>query len=317
MTGAKIHIGAADETGDIGRSLCGRSAVLLGPHGDATCRRCMSAWETRRDDLRGITWDEAIRALAHVLSGPPVSPPPRMTPELWRSMDCRRGELVEDGDTARIEARRITPRAWLDKGRPARALRCQCPACEAEALDLPALDNWHAEQQVRPHRAYDCDFGSRDAALQALLRWRQDGPGARSNTGAVVSRLTESARLGATVQTTVRVREELPTRRADQAADLERFLRRAFAEESERRGLSVDECVEVMLATVADRRVPATLIAERFGLSVAAARSLIAHGRRIFTIEAAASGYIPPPRAETGLLPLIEKRMSEMGEAAE
>lgn len=311
----RSHIPAPDEHGDVGRSLCGRSAVLLGEPEGATCARCLRVWGARSQDLRGVSWDEALRAIAHVLGGPPVEPIPPLTREVWRAMYCRLGELIE-GETVYVEPRRITPRAWADQGYPSRALRCRCPVCEAEAASLGAVDNWQAEQQIRPHRTHDHEFGSRDAALTALVRWREDGPGTRSSAGAVVARLTEAARLEANVQTTQRYdREDLPIRRAGQATDIERMIRRAFVEPAERRGLTVDECVAVVLSTVASTRVPATRVAEVTGLSVQAARTMIAHGRRVFTVEAAASGYIPMPRAETGLVPLIERRMVEMGES--
>lgn len=312
---AKLHHPHPDEIGDVGRSLCGRSAVLLGESSDVTCARCEAAWK-RRPGPRGIGWDEAIRAIAHVLAGPPVEPAPPLTREVWRAMDCRRGEVVESAEDVHLEPQRITPRAWSDAGRPSHAMRCACPVCEAEAVSLGAATNWEAEQQIRPHRTHAHEFGSRDAALQMLLRWRLDGPGTRSSAGTVIARLTEAARLEANVQTTQRFdREDLPIRRAQQATDVERMLRRAFAEPAERRGLTVEQCVEVVLTTVATERVPIARVAERVGLSVSAARALVKHARKVFTIEAAAAGYVPMPRAETGLVALVERRRAEMGEA--
>lgn len=312
---AKSHIPHPDETGDLGRSLCGRPAVLLGEPGAATCTRCARLWEARSADLRGIGWPEALRAIAYVLAGPPVESAPDLR-ESWRAMDCRRGEVVESAEDTHVEPRRMTPRAWSDAGRPSHAMRCACPVCEWEAASLGVVDTWAAEQQVRPHRRHTCDFGSRDAALQFLVRWREDGPGSRSNAGSVIARLTEARRLEANVQTTQRFdREDLPIRRAQQAVDVERLLRRAFRESAERRGLTVEECVAVVLTTVAVERLPATRVAEVAGLSVAATRAMIAHGRRQFTIEAAAEGLIPMPRAETGLVPLVERIVAERGAA--
>lgn len=310
---ARLHRPAPDETGDVGRSACGRPAVLLAVDGaQVTCSACA---RVRVDAPRGIGWHEALLGIAHLLGGPPVVPAPLLTREVWRAMDCRRGELVESADAVHLDPRRMTPRAWSDAGRPVHAMRCGCPVCAAEEASLGASANWEAEQQIRPHRNYECEYGSVDAMMADLARHVLDGVSVHGNTGSIMARLEESERLGGGIQTTQRFdRDPLPVRRVQRAVDAGRFVRRAFAEEQERRGLPLETCVAIFVSRFVNHPPKLPALSEDLGVSAEALRKLIGHARRVVTIEAAAARYIPMPRDVDGLGPHIERRMAEVGE---
>lgn len=295
-TGARLHLAAALDGGPLGASRCGRAAVLLTAHRDeVTCARCRQFASVQRD----IGWDEALRALAYLIAGP-LCMVPALTPETWAQMECRKG-------------RKGTPWAHLDAERPPGRLACHCPICDAERDGMRARMAWDSEQPNRPHRRHAHPFGSVSAALELLHRWRTDGPGARSAMGSLINRCEETARLGATVQTTQRHdRDDMLIRRADMAADIEAALRRVLRDEQLRRGLTAAQCEAVLLSTVARERVSAEQWAERTGLTPRAVRALIAQSRRRVTVELAAIGYVPEPRARDGLDVAIRKRRAEV-----
>lgn len=291
-------------------SLCGRMASTITTDGaEVTCKDCLRLL-TAKPKPRKVSWEEAVRAAAHLLAGPPVTPQPSITPALWASMDCRRGVL----DDGHIQALRMTPAAWLERG--GTGLRCQCEVCRTEENNTAARIQWDEEQQARPHRRYDCDFGSLNAALDLLASWRADGPSVRSAFGSMQSRAQESARLGTQVQTTRRVdRDSLEIRRAGQVRDIEKALTRAFVEEQSRRGLEREACVAIVLSVA--RGADVDWWATRTGLTARAIKSLVAHGKRLASIELAARGVIPWPRDRNGMHAAIAARVEEMaGRAA-
>jgi len=249
-----------------------------------------------------------------LIAGPPVIQYPDLR-GVWRHMRCRTGAytparcqvVIDDADR---DGRALT---WEEERSVAG--RCRCEVCSVDVDNTPILDRWSEEQQARPHRKHACPFGSRDAALELLLRWKQDGPSARSGIGGLIGRCEETARLGTNVQTTQRHdRDDLATRRAIYATDIERALRRAFAFEPDRRGLSVDQCLDVMLSTI-DTTSPVAPEewAERFGITHRAVVALIGHGRKRLTIELAVADYIPDPNERDGLGEEIRKRRAEIG----
>lgn len=276
--GVRIHTPADGETSQEGASLCGRHAVFLSYDGErVTCTTCL---RLRARRPRAVSWDEALRDVLALLSGPPVRPYPVLTPDEWRRMRCRSWVSDRNADT-------IMPRHF-----------CRCDFCTTDEANARPLADWEASQAMRPHRRYACEFGSIRAAFEALLRHRQDGAPARSSQGSLQARSQEAAQLGTHVQTTARHdRDSLDLRRVTWAVDVERALERAFAEEQERRGLPIGECVSIVLSSVDSRvRVTVEQWAERTGLSVRAVRSLVSHGRREAERTLAAAGYVPEPR---------------------
>jgi len=136
-----------------------------------------------------------------------------------------------------------------------------------------------------------------NAALEHLVRWRRDGASARSSHGSAQSRALETARLGAVVQTTQRSdREDVTTRNATHAVDVERACAWAYREASERRGLPQEACVELLLASVVSGGPSHAEWAERLEVSEAIVRAVVRHGRRVVAERLAADGYVPAPR---------------------
>lgn len=282
---SRIHL-LDPEADAVGRSLqtaiCGWTAVdVTEDPMRVTCKRCARTIEKRvfaRDRVR-ITWDEAIADVLAVIAGPPVERYPELTPELWASMRCARGQA-----------------------------HCRCIFCRIDEDNCGARAAWDHSQQIRPHRRYGHPFGSVNAALESLLRWQRDGASARSSAGSTQARAQETARLGVEVQTTVRAdREDLTTRRATQAVDVERAVHRAYAQQSDRRGLGVGDCAAVLLDSVSPEAIPVERWAERFDVTPNAIRGIIKHGRKWVTVSLAASGYIPEPHARVGLASEIER----------
>lgn len=261
------------------RSLCGRTCCVFDDQ--PTCKDCQRR-NAKRPGLRSVGWVEALQSVAHLLAGPPIEPYPDLEPGVWHRMRCRTGS------------------------------RCSCPFCLADTLNARALATWHAEQQARPHQKHQYEFGSVNAALEALLRWRLDGASARSSQGGIQSRAEETAKLGTQVQTTSRFdRDSIEIRRATWAADVEKACYRAFAEEQERRGLTQHQCVAITLSSIDSKVTPAEW-SERTGLTTRAVKALIRHGRELVTIELAAVGYIPRPRSRAGLDAKITRRAMEV-----
>ncbi len=278
----KIH--APSEEG-LQTSLCGMIGSTLAVDAKlVTCKRCQRALSKQRK-LREVSFEEAIRDVLTLLSGPPIEPYPEMTPAAWQQMRCRKGMS-----------------------------HCSCRFCLVDDMNTRALANWQESQAIRPHMKHSHEFGSVNAALECLLRWRRDGASARSSQGGIQARAEETARLGTQVQTTARYdRDSIELRRATWATDIERACFRAFAEEQERRGLTSRECVAIVLSTVdAQNVVTPEQWAEHTGLTVSSVKGLVRHGRKALTIELAASGYIPRPRARAGLDRAIATRAQEV-----
>lgn len=260
--------------GENGNALCGWIGVSIAT-GDQvpTCKLCLR--ELRKiEELkfkgfrREVTYDEALREVASLLTGPDLQPYPELTPAIWKRMRCRDG------------------------------LPCQCDFCLADKANAKAKADWELSQQWRPHRRHEFPFGSLNAALEACLRQRQDGTNARSSAGSVQARCSEVSKLGTSVQTTMRSdRDPIEIRRTDHAVDVENALVWAFQEEQERRGLNTSQAVAVMLSTVdAEHRVTPSDWAEHLDVSTASIVGLIGHGRRAATMRLAEAGYLPQPR---------------------
>lgn len=282
---SKVHL-LDPEADPIGRelrtALCGWTAVECTEDArEVDCKRCAKLWAKRvhhRDRVR-ITWDEAIRDVASIISGPALVSYPPLDPKGWQSMRCRQG-----------------------------LARCRCEWCLTDEANAKAKADWEASQQIRPHRRYEHPFGSVNAALELLLRWKQDGAPNRSSHGSVQSRAQETARLGTQVQTTQHSdREDLTTRRATQAIDVERAVRFAYAEEQARRGLSPDVCATMLLDSVDPDGRGVAWWAERLDVSESVVEGVVKHGRKWVTVRLAAVGYIPEPRARSGLGEAIRK----------
>lgn len=260
---------------DLRTSICGRPASdCTEDPALVTCMHCRRIWHKRhheRDRVR-ITFAEALRDVATVISGPRLVPYPELTPEGWASMRCRQGMS-----------------------------RCSCDWCRADEANARAKEQWAESQQVRPHRRYGHPFGSINAALELLLRWKTDGAPARSSQGSLQNRAQETAKLGAAVQTTMRTdREDLTTRRATQAVDIERAIRYAYAETQARRGLSVHTCATILLDSVDHEGQSPEWWAEKLDVSTAVVRGVIRHGRKHVADRLAEQEYIPQPRARKG-----------------
>ena len=275
---SKVHSPPLNATADdvaMQQSLCGWLGVRL--DGDArkvTCKRCLAKLEKLRQQGRRIhvSWEEAVTDLAYLLAGPPVQVYPPLTPDLWHSMRCLEGR------------------------------QCHCELCLIDEANKPAKARWEADQDARPHRRYEHEFGGALAALSFLCEWKKYGGAPRSHLGGVTSRLTETAELGAEVQTTIRAdRESLETRRAAMAVDVERACFWAYTEEQQRRGLTAAQCVAILLDAMdvekAERKVShPEWWAERTELSESAIRRLVSHGVRMVGQRLGEAGYMPEPR---------------------
>ncbi len=256
---------------DLRTSICGRPASdCTEDPALITCMHCRRIWHRRhhqRDRVR-ITMDEALRDIVAVIMGPPLVGYPELTPETWATMRCRQG-----------------------------LSHCSCGWCQADKANASAKQVWDESQQVRPHRRHPFPFGSVNAALELLLRWEVDGAPSRSSQGGLQSRAQETAELGTAVQTTVRAdREDLATRRATQAVDIEAAVRYAYAEEQARRGLAVDVCATILLDSVDAEGRGELWWAERLDVTESVVRGVIRHGRRHVAERLAAQEYIPQPR---------------------
>lgn len=298
---ARVH---AARHGDrlLGRTLCGLAAALLADEAaKVTCKKCRRILDRSPDRRAPVTIEEAAREILHVIGGPPVQPYPSLTPEIWRAMRCR---LY----VARREA---------GESRGERGAMCFCDFCLIDASNARAKANWETEQQLRPHRQHAHPFGSVNQALEAWARWTLNGASVRSSQGSLQARCLEIARLGTHVQTTRRHdREDLSIRRVTYATDVDRAIARAYAQPADRRGLTLAQCRALLLASVASDAPSLEEQAEALGVSERIVRAVVRHGRRQVTIELVVSGYIPEPRARSGLLAAIERRRREIGEVA-
>lgn len=290
---ASLHLpepGTQPDGDKLGPSLCGRASVVVQQQidgHDRACKVCTRMDRERRRERVDVRIDmgEALREVAHLIGGPDVEAYPPLVPETYQPMRCRQ---------------RLVP--------------CFCDYCQIDRRNARIKADWEAGQQLRPHREYEHDFGSVSAALELLLRWRQDGAQVRSQAGGIEARGKELAKLGMQVQTTVRLdREDLTTRRATQAVDVERACRRAYAEEQERRGLTVDQCVGLLLSSVDSAGPTASESAEALGMTERSVKALISHGRRQVSVWLAATGYAPEPRVRSGLLGQVRRLRDEIG----
>jgi hypothetical protein len=272
-------------------SWCGRIASKLTDDADAvTCKSCirLAARLVEVEDAkkpRSVTLEELVLSFARALAGPPIRPYPPLTPALYRTMRCRMGSG-----------------------------HCSCAFCQIDEGNINPLAAWTEEQQERPHRSYDCDFGSINAALTFAARWRREGPTARASAhGGMMSRAQETMRLGTQVQVTHRSdREALEIRRVAQVHDILRAVEYAFAEQAERRGLPLETCVDVVLAAFDE---PAPLQpeewAEATGLTPRALRELWLHGRRVAQERLALGEYVPTPRTRVRRLAKGDRWIAE------
>ena len=260
---------------DLRTSICGWTAVdATEDPALITCMHCRRIWHKRhheRDRVR-ISMDEALRDVVAVIMGPPLVSYPELTPETWSTMRCRQG-----------------------------LAHCSCGWCQADKANAGAKRVWDESQQCRPHRRHAYPFGSVNAALELLLRWKVDGAPARSSQGSLQNRAQETAKLGASVQTTVRSdREDLTTKRATQAVDIESAVRHAYAEEQARRGLSPDTCASILLDSVDAEGKGAAWWADGLDVTESVVRGVIRHGRKQVTRTLADQEYIPEPRVRRG-----------------
>lgn len=290
---SKTHAPSEDTDPSLCGSLCGWLAVTVthDPEG-VTCLRCKALLKKRAQSKpRVVSMEEAMRDVLRLIGGmgQTLPPKPTLTPDVWRSMRCR-----QEG---------------VQVGKP----HCYCDLCSWEDETRKARADWLASDQNRPHRVHAHPFGSVRAALELLLRWRQDGASARSSQGGIQSRLTETASLGTQVQTTVRCdRDSLEVRRADMCADIEAACLRAYAEEQSRQGLTPAQCVTILLDGHDPEGKGSAWWAERLELTERAVKSMVSHGRKVVTVDLVVSGYIPPPRSRDGLDEAIERRRREV-----
>jgi hypothetical protein len=290
---AKLHMRAPE--GAEHRTLCGTSAVnVVETRGLVTCLICKRHLESIPDEA-AWSWRRVIEYVADVIGGPAVEPyPVAIVADEWRLMSCRM--------------------------HAAEVQQCACTWCAWERRNRQRVDVWAESNATRPHRRHDFPFGSLAAALSFYARWRRDGASLRSSTGNAGSRLEAVARLGAEVQTTQRFdRDSLEVERAGQACDIEAAVSVALSDEQRRRGLSIEDAYDVLLAStdesLGDSAHPAAL-AERTGITERAMRQLLAATRRALTVDLAARGLIPEPREQVGLGREIARRRAEMERAA-
>lgn len=271
----RVHLlvpDATDEQRRMGRTLCGTSSPRWSEaSASVTCRLCIRAMPPEQTP---VALEDAWEALCNLLLGPAVAPYPAITPDEWRLMQCRQyGRELE---------------------------RCPCAWCDWERRYRGQCEQHDLSQQFRPHRRYACPFGSVGAALEHLLRVRRSAAGTRSWQGPLSDRAEQVLRLGTEVQTTQRFdREPLEIRRVDLAIDVERALERCFAEAAERRGLPLEACTALVLASIdsGEPRTPEAM-SETTGLTVRAVKALLAHARRELAVRLAADGLVPEQRRE-------------------
>jgi hypothetical protein len=282
-----LHLPAHDESAELGRSLCGRSAVWLSSD-KATCKQCAKLQGSRHDFTRPVSWEEAFTDLGNLLA-PRITPSPPVTPDSWRRMRCRHGEAM-------------TPAQWdmaaRDGNKHPHYRICQCDFCDHDMREAKVRAEHEQSQQVRPHRKHAFPFGSyRAALLHALHR-----PSVlRSSAGSAQARAEETAKLGTAVQTTVRERD--PNVRVDLALDVRRCIERAFADEQSRRSYELHHCVTAMLDLVRDP----PLYTDEYD-AIHSVRAIQRHGRKHVQIELAIAELTPWPRAPR-LVTEIQRRL--------
>ena len=230
----------------------------------------MTALPTER-----LTLPEAIELAAIILRGPVVGTFPCVNPDTWRDMRCR-----------------------LHPDMPSKY--CHCDFCIWERRYRPAVDEWQLSQErFRPHARHELPFGSLSAALEAMLRQR-NGATVRSQAGSLIDRAASINALETTVQVTRRYdRDDRTTRDAELAVDVERSVVHAYREEPARRGLRTGACITILLSSVEASAPSPEAWAGRLGVPTSTVIGVVRSGRRGATVDLAARGIIPEPRAAT------------------
>lgn len=293
----RLHLPAHDEpnTSGLGLPLCGGDRRRPISATEPTCKTCLKRRGVRHEYTRQVSWEEVLLDLDSLLRWPKVERYPLITPESYRAMRCRTADAMTPA-TFELEAR--------EGGQPNRYRICRCEFCEADERNALEARKAHESQQIRPHQKHAYPFGSYRAALSFLAAWQRDGASVRSHAGSMQARCSETALLGATIQTTLRTdRDSLEVRRAGLAVDVRRCLERAFADEQGRHGHSLASCMLLMLDSVSD----APVTAEDLGAERVAVQR---HGRRHVQIELAVAELTPWPRAPR-LVAEIERRRRE------
>jgi len=220
-----------------------------------------------------VSWEEALRDLAHLLSRPALRSHPPLTPALWAAMSCRRS---------------------VAEGRPVSAVTCACPFCALDREQKPAKANREAEDQCRPHVRHAFPFGSVGAALEHYVRSSRGGGDLyRSSAGSLAAMRRDVLALGTAVQTTVRSRD--PMRRLDDVIAIGRALDRVASEPDVRGPVATGDACDLLLASV-DAHWTATTWAERLSLSERAVGRLLGRARRRLGEALHEADLVPAPR---------------------
>jgi len=243
------------------RSLCGWSVERVTDHREAvTCRSCIRRMPGMPAPAATFSWRDVVEYVLGVVAGARVPEYPALSRGEWPLMRCRyQGAAIET---------------------------CGCAYCDWERRYRPRVDEWERSQSLRPHRRYEHPFGSLNAALDFLHRWRTEALGVRSYQGPLQERAAKVEALGGVeVQTTRRFdRDPLEIERAGMAADLQRALDLALADEP-----PLGEDATERAHAARETRL-----------------------RRALTVELAALGIIPLPRDRARLGREIEALRREL-----
>lgn len=291
----KVHLDAREAGDVVARALCGWIAVETDADiSRVTCARCI-AKHTRGmvtgrelgtlaaslgDGLRSVS-----SAVEH-LFGKTAGPPPRMDAAAW-SASC--------------------------KGAPDHVRCGNCPLCvwEREAERWLDTRRWDVEHVTGPRDGVP-RWSSLVSALRALLAYGQHDRNAPSAFGAVLDRCRRGDMMGGGNDSKG---EDPLMRRAGDVMPVWLAVERAFPERWHG-VLTSTACVSVFLLRtrgLIEGEMPSyEALAVEHGISIGDLKSIVKRGRSFVTVELAARGLIPMPRAEEGLAEEVERCMERL-----
>lgn len=215
---------------------------------------------------------EALEYAVGVIAGPVVDELPRMTPDVWLSMDCVRSESR------------------------ARRSRCACEWCTWERRNRARVDEWRRADALRPGERKPAAFGSDADAVEQLITAATDGVSAPSYLGGLLDRMRDEATLGVRMDC-AQGREPASLYLAGLRADVWRSYETACSRPEVRQGASVRDAIVAAMSYAIGRPTRDMSLARR--------------ARRAVRVELAARDLIPQPRTDL-MRRAAEKRREEM-----
>ena len=215
---------------------------------------------------------EAIEYAAGVIAGPVVDALPRMTPDVWLTMDCVRSESR------------------------ARRSRCACEWCTWEKRNRGRVEEWRRADALRPGERKPAAFGSDADAVEQLIIAAQDGASAPSYIGGLLERMRDEATLGVRMDR-AGGREPASLYLAGLRADVWRSYVAACSRLEVRQQATARDAIVAAMSYAIGQPVEDMSLARR--------------ARRAVRVELAARDLIPAPRSDL-MRRAAEKRREEL-----